>query len=114
MPHRFARTHFVAGIALALLVGVLVALGLTNTALPPLPALGLCAAVAVAGGLLARPPVPRHAAAAGQRDQLIAKLQDELDQLSGQGARRREERLRLLESAVVSAERVVEHGLLAR
>ena len=96
MPHHFARAHVVAGISLALLaVGFLVALGLTNTVLSPLPALGLCTALAVAVRLLTRP--------ADERDQIIAKLQDELDQLSGDGARRREERLRLLESAVVHA-----------
>src|SRR5438045_2483951 len=103
MPHRFAPARPLGWVALTIVVGVLVALTFAGT--PPVLVLGLGLVVGLVAGYLIPSPRPQSPAAAvpDDRDRLIAKLRDELNQFSAHGVRVREERLRLLESAVVHA-----------
>ncbi|HUR54722.1 MAG TPA: PAS domain S-box protein [Gemmataceae bacterium] len=100
MSHRSARARLVG---VVVLIGGLIALGLVGILHVPALVLGLVVGL-VAGYTLtaARPPAPAEQPP-DDRDRLIAKLRDDLTHFSAHGARVREERLRLLESAVVHA-----------
>jgi two-component system cell cycle sensor histidine kinase/response regulator CckA len=103
------RPRTLVGLALLGLVSATV-IGLPLSGTPLTPPLALAVALASVGAaylLVAKAQGPSSLGLTptppDDRDAKIARLQSELDQLSGRRARQQEERLKLLESAVVHA-----------